>query len=156
MAKNHEKVMITKTFFLILFLNDNYDDDKMLGNIYKGIANGNSWLLITPSLAFSMCSDNSCTSWRNFLKLKIYFCSENLLDGAQQIVTWGKSRKKKVVLDLLKLSTQTSTHTQELFSTDWPLQNLHSLSSATQGSFWRKYIPDAEYSLLSKNLVWEK
>ena len=102
-----------------------------------------------------MCSDNSCTSWRNFLKPKIYFCSENLLDGAQQIVTWGKSRKKKVVLDLLKLSTQTSTHTQELFYTDWPLQNLNSLSSATQGSFWRKHIPVAEYSLLSNILVWE-
>ena len=42
--------MITTTIFMILFLNDDDDDIKMLVNIYNGIANGNSWSLITPSL----------------------------------------------------------------------------------------------------------
>ena len=33
--------MITTTIFMILFLNDDDDEIKMLVNIYNGIANGN-------------------------------------------------------------------------------------------------------------------
>ena len=50
MTENNEKMTITMTIFVILFLNDNDDDVKMLGNIYNKIANGNSWSLMTPSL----------------------------------------------------------------------------------------------------------
>ena len=41
MMENHEKMMIRTMLFVILFLNDDDDDVKMLGNIYNGIANGN-------------------------------------------------------------------------------------------------------------------
>ena len=36
--------------FFDFFLNDDDDNDKTLGNIYIGIANGNLWSLIMPSL----------------------------------------------------------------------------------------------------------
>ena len=42
--------MITMTFFMSLFLNNNGNDIKTLGNIYNRISNGNLWSLITPSL----------------------------------------------------------------------------------------------------------
>ena len=48
--ENHEKMTITTTVFVILFLNGDDNNVKTLGNIYIGIANCNLLWLITPSL----------------------------------------------------------------------------------------------------------
>ena len=67
MKENHEKMTIKMAFFVILFLNDDDDDVKTLGNIYNGIANGSKMNLKAGPRFARICMRRDDISLINYL-----------------------------------------------------------------------------------------